>query len=42
MTGVTVMLNGEVATEGSGAAVLGDPLAVMAWLADELPGSGTA
>ena len=38
--GVTVMLNGEVATEGSGAAVLGDPLAVMAWLADELPRFG--
>jgi 2-keto-4-pentenoate hydratase len=37
--GVTVRVHGEVVTTGSGAAVLGHPLAVMAWLADELPGS---
>jgi 2-keto-4-pentenoate hydratase len=38
--GVTVTRNGVVETQGSGAAVLGDPLAVMAWLADELPRFG--
>jgi len=32
--------NGEPATSGSGANVLGHPLAVMAWLADELPRYG--
>ena len=37
---VTVRLNGDVVTTGSGAAVLGHPLAVMAWLADELPRFG--
>ena len=36
-TGVTVRVNGAVVTTGSGAAVLGHPLAVMAWIADELP-----
>ena len=36
-TGVTVRVNGDVVTTGSGAAVLGHPLAVMAWMADELP-----
>ena len=35
--GVTVRVNGETVTTGSGAAVLGHPLAVMAWIADELP-----
>ena len=30
-------VNGEVVTTGSGAAVLGHPLTVMAWIADELP-----
>ncbi len=35
-TGVTVRLDGDVVTTGSGAAVLGHPLTVMAWLADEL------
>jgi 2-keto-4-pentenoate hydratase len=35
--GVTVRRNGDVVTTGSGAAVLGHPLAVVAWLADELP-----
>ena len=33
-------LNGEDVTTGSGAAVLGHPLNVMAWLADELPRFG--
>jgi 2-keto-4-pentenoate hydratase len=35
--GVTVRVNGETVTTGSGAAVLGHPLTVMAWIADELP-----
>jgi 2-keto-4-pentenoate hydratase len=39
-SGVSVTLNGEVVTTGSGAAVLGHPLNVMAWLADELPRFG--
>jgi 2-keto-4-pentenoate hydratase len=34
---VSVARNGELVTTGSGAAVLGHPLSVMAWLADELP-----
>jgi 2-keto-4-pentenoate hydratase len=38
--GVTVRRNGDVVTTGSGAAVLGHPLAVMALLADELPRFG--
>jgi 2-keto-4-pentenoate hydratase len=33
---VSVTRNGELVTTGSGAAVLGHPLTVMAWLADEL------
>lgn len=37
---VTVERNGEVETTGSGANVLGHPLNVMAWLADELPRYG--
>ncbi len=37
---VAVRRNGEVVTTGSGAAVLGHPLTVMAWLADELPRYG--
>lgn len=37
---VTVERNGELVTEGSGANVLGHPLTVMAWLADELPRFG--
>ena len=37
---VTVDLNGETVTTGSGAAVLGHPLTVLAWLADELPRFG--
>lgn len=40
--GVAVQLNGDVVTTGSGAAVLGDPLTVMAWLANELPLFGLA
>ncbi|HEX6660124.1 MAG TPA: fumarylacetoacetate hydrolase family protein [Ilumatobacter sp.] len=39
-TGVTLRVNGVVMTTGSGAAVLGHPLAVMAWIADELPRFG--
>jgi 2-keto-4-pentenoate hydratase len=34
---VSVTRDGELITTGSGAAVLGHPLHVMAWLADELP-----
>jgi 2-keto-4-pentenoate hydratase len=41
-TPVVVRRNGEVVTTGSGAAVLGHPLNVMAWLADELPTFGLA
>lgn len=37
---VTVSLDGEVVTTGSGEAVLGHPLNVVAWLADELPRFG--
>ncbi len=37
---VIVYRNGDVVTTGSGAAVLGHPLTVMAWLADELPRFG--
>ena len=39
---VTVERNGSVETTGSGANVLGHPLTVMAWLADELPRFGLA
>ncbi len=38
---VSVTRNGELVTTGSGAAVLGHPLDVMAWLADELPRFGS-
>lgn len=38
--GVEVSRNGSVVTTGSGRAVLGHPLAVMAWLASELPRFG--
>ena len=37
---VTVRVDGEVVTTGTGAAVLGHPLAVVAWLADELEAFG--
>ncbi len=37
VTQVEVELDGAVTTTGSGAAVLGHPLTVMAWLANELP-----
>jgi 2-keto-4-pentenoate hydratase len=37
---VIVERDGELVTEGSGANVLGHPLTVMAWLADELPRFG--
>jgi 2-keto-4-pentenoate hydratase len=36
-SGVAVRRDDEVVTTGSGAAVLGHPLTVMAWLANELP-----
>jgi 2-keto-4-pentenoate hydratase len=38
---VSVTRDGELITTGSGAAVLGHPLNVMAWLADELPQFGS-
>ncbi len=37
---VGVSRNGELVTSGSGAAVLGHPLTVVAWLADELAARG--
>ena len=37
---VTVERNAELVTDGSGSAVLGHPLTVMAWLANELPRYG--
>jgi 2-keto-4-pentenoate hydratase len=37
---VSVTRNDELVTTGSGEAVLGGPLNVMAWLADELPRFG--
>jgi 2-keto-4-pentenoate hydratase len=37
---VTVTVDGELRTSGSGAAVLGHPLTVLAWLADVLPRYG--
>ena len=37
---VELFVNGERVREGSGAAVLGDPYIVLAWLANELPKSG--
>ncbi|MEO6653709.1 MAG: fumarylacetoacetate hydrolase family protein [Ilumatobacteraceae bacterium] len=39
-TSVEVRVDGRTVTTGSGAAVLGHPLTVMAWLADELPRFG--
>ena len=36
----TTSLNGQTQSSGSGAAVLGHPLNVVAWLANELPGRG--
>jgi 2-keto-4-pentenoate hydratase len=39
-TAVSVSRNGETVTTGSGANVLGHPLTVMAWLADELIAHG--
>jgi 2-keto-4-pentenoate hydratase len=37
---VTLVVNGEKTFPGSGAAVLGNPLSVVAWLANELPRFG--
>ena len=39
---VRLIVNGQVITQGNGAAVLGHPLNVMAWLANELPLYGGA
>ena len=39
---VRLIVNGQVITQGNGAAVLGHPLNVMAWLANELPKYGSA
>lgn len=39
-TAVSVTRNGDTVTTGSGANVLGHPLTVMAWIADELPQFG--
>ena len=39
---VRLIVNGQVTTQGSGAAVLGHPLNVLAWLANELPRFGGA
>ena len=39
---VRLIVNGHVLTQGNGAAVLGHPLNVMAWLANELPKYGGA
>lgn len=39
---VRLIVNGQVTTHGNGAAVLGHPLNVMAWLANELPKFGGA
>lgn len=39
---VLVRCNGETITTGTGAAALGHPLTVMAWLADEVPKFGLA
>ena len=37
---VRLIVNGQVTTQGNGAAVLGHPLNVLAWLANELPKFG--
>lgn len=39
---VTIRVNGEVASEGSGAEVLGDPWNVLVWLANNLSARGIA
>jgi len=39
---MTLTRNGEVDQTGAGAAALGDPFAVVAWLANVLGGSGIA
>lgn len=41
-TCTALWINGEMAAQGSGAAVLGDPRTALAWLADALPGYGQA
>lgn len=42
LVGMTLTRNGELADTGAGAAVLGDPLAVVAWLANTLGENGVA
>lgn len=39
---VEVLINGQSVDQGTGAAVLGDPAASIAWLANKLPGFGLA
>jgi 2-keto-4-pentenoate hydratase len=42
LVGVTLTRNGELVDTGAGAAALGDPVAVLAWLANVLGSSGVA
>jgi len=42
LIGVTLSRSGELVETGAGAAALGDPVAVVAWLANVLGGSGVA
>ena len=42
MVGMTLTRNGELVDTGAGAAALGDPLAVVAWLANVLGDDGIA
>lgn len=42
LVGMTLTRNGELIDSGAGAAALGDPVAVVAWLANTLGGAGVA
>jgi 2-keto-4-pentenoate hydratase len=42
LVGMTLTRNGELTDTGAGAAALGDPVAVVAWLANVLGGDGVA
>jgi 2-keto-4-pentenoate hydratase len=42
LVGMTLTRNGELIDTGAGAAALGDPVAVVAWLANVLGGDGVA
>lgn len=42
LVGMVLTRNGEVVDSGAGAAALGDPIAVVAWLANVLAGNGIA